>query len=240
MSLFDGTWRPDPQRPRPGEPPEELLLSDEFFACLTCDPPYQLPADGRDHALDGHPRLDVLAITVVDERTVRRIGRRAGLTVLESTSVIDTDGSDRVDTRNVVQSNGRLIVLATRWRRVGPPPAGAHLLSGRWSEIETDMVNHDEDTTYRIVDGALEMRDRWGRSFRAPLDGTVAPYVGDARFTGVSVRWLDGRTIEESDHSGDAVVFVAQWHVNEDGDTMHVRFDDTKGHVMEQSGHRLT
>src|SRR4051812_12661998 len=92
-SIFDGTWRPDPQRPPADKPPEELLLSDGIFTCRSCEPPYELPADGRDHAIDGHPQFDVLAITVVDERTVRRIGRRDGSTVIDSTIVIEAGGS---------------------------------------------------------------------------------------------------------------------------------------------------
>jgi hypothetical protein len=83
----------------------------------------------------------------------------------------------------------------------------------------------------------------WGRNGRADLpyrgDGAVAPYLGDSRFTGVSVRRIDERTIEESDLSGDAVVQVTRWQVDPDGRTMHVRFDDTHGHVTEQTGHKL-
>jgi hypothetical protein len=238
-SIFDGTWRPDPQRRPADAPPEELRLSDGLFTCLTCAPAYELPADGRSHPLEGHPRFDELAVSVVDERTVRRVGRRGGLDVLDATTVISPDGTERIDAFEAMQPDGRGILLETRWIRIGPPPAAGHRISGRWREIETDLVNHDEDTTYRIVDDALEMADCMGRSFRARLDGSVAPYVGDARFTSVSVRWLDDRTIEESDRNGEEIVFVAQWRVNEDGETMHVRFDDTKGHVMEQHGRRV-
>jgi len=41
------------------------------------------------------------------------------------------------------------------------------------------------------------------------------------------------------DGHGDAVALVTRWHVDADGRTMHARFDDTHGHVMEQTGHKL-
>jgi RimJ/RimL family protein N-acetyltransferase len=237
-SIFDGTWRPDPQRPGPNDPPEELHLGDGTFSS-EAESPYAVPADGADHAVAGQRRFDTLAVTVIDERTVRRISKRDGVTVMDSTSVVGEGGGDRLETRHVLQPNGRTVAVVVQWRREGSPVAGAHLLSGRWRLVESDLLDHEEDTTYRIVDGVLAMRDRWGRSFAAKLDGTVAPYVGDPRFTGVAVRWLDDRTIEESDYSGDAVVLAMQWHVDDDGETMHVRFDDLHGGVMEQRGRRL-
>jgi hypothetical protein len=45
--------------------------------------------------------------------------------------------------------------------------------------------------------------------------------------------------MEESNYSGDELVQVTRWHVDPDGTTMHVRFDDTRGHVMDQTGHEL-
>jgi hypothetical protein len=123
--------------------------------------------------------------------------------------------------------------------RVGTAEPGAHPLTGSWRITALDLLNHDEDTTYRVVDGSLSMTDLIGRSYRAPLDGTVVPYLGDVRFTAVSVRQIDDRTIEETNMSGDTVVQVTRWTVTPDGQTMHVRFDDGHGHVMEQSGHRL-
>jgi hypothetical protein len=74
----------------------------------------------------------------------------------------------------------------------------------------------------------------------ARLDGTPSDYRGDPRFTSVSVRWLDDRTIEETDRNGNEVVLVMEWRVEADGATMHVRFDDRRGHVMEQYGRKLS
>jgi hypothetical protein len=255
--VFDGTWRPDYEPPGLEEPPAVLSLGDGIYECRSCSPPYRVPADGQDHAVDGNPRFDTIAITVIDDRTVHQLGRRDGAIVFESTTIVAADGNSSTETRTAATMVGDIlvpiIVAPTDGTGSGPRPVlfrmsaarvgsvtpGAHLLSGSWRVVERDLLNHEEDTTYRIADGFLTMSDRMGRSFTAKLDGAVAPYHGDSRFTGVSVRAIDERTIEESNLSGDSVVQVTRWRVDPDGKTMHVRFDDTRGHVMEQSGHRL-
>jgi hypothetical protein len=255
-SVFDGTWRPDYGPPGPDAPPAVYSLADGEFECGTCQPQLRVPADGQSHPVGDNPHFDSIAVTVVNDRTVRQVGRRRGAVVYESETVIDAGGNTRSETRTAsMEVDGELVSIPSaasgdasgpgpalfrfEFERLGLPEAGAHLLTGSWRMTAFDLLNHDEDTTYRIVDGQLSMTDRMGRSFRAPLDGTVVPYLGDARFTGVSVRQLDERTIEESNLSGQRVVQVARWTVDADGRTMHVRFDDGHGHVMEQSGHRL-
>ena len=239
QSIFDGTWRPDPQRPGPGEKPDALTLSNGIYECQSCRPPYRVPADGQDHPVAGNPRFDTVAITVVDSRTVLKTARRNGAIVVQSRTVVAPDGNSKTETQTVTGVGPAPFDFAENSTRVAPATAGSHVLSGRWRVLEADLVNHDEDTTYRVAHGTLTMNDRMGRSFVAKLDGTVAPYHGDARYTGVAARWIDDHTIEESDRNGDAVVLVAQWHVEADGRTMHVRFNDTQGHVMEQVGHKL-
>lgn len=240
MSIFDGTWRPDPQRPDPDGPPDDLLVDDGFYECRSCQPPYRVPADGQDHPVEGSPRFDAVAVTVVDDRTVRRVTRRDGRLITDSVVIVSADGRSKVETQTVTDSGPIPLVLEIESRRVGGPTRGAHPLSGRWQVVELDLVNHDEDTTYRIVDDTLTMQDRMGRSFVARLDGTPSDYRGDPRFTSVSVRWLDDRTIEETDRNGNEVVLVMEWRVEADGATMHVRFDDRRGHVMEQYGRKLS
>ena len=256
-SVFDGTWRPYYEPPGPDAAPEVLTLAEGIYECLSCDPPFRVSADGRDHAVEGNPRFESISITVADDWTVRQAGRRRGAVVFESTTIVAVDGNSMTETRTAATKVGDVLVpiLSTlageidgeprpvlfrkSAARVGAAQEGAHLLSGSWRVVELDLVNHDEDTTYRIADGALTMADRMGRSFLARLDGPVAPYRGDARFTGVSVRLIDEWTIEESNLNGDTIIQVTRWHVDPDGRTMHVRFDDTHGHVMEQTGYKL-
>ncbi len=255
-TIFDGTWRPHYEPPGSDESPDVVSLAGGIYECHSCHPPYRAPADGRDHVIDGGPRFETIAITVVDDRTVRQVGRRGGEVVYECTTTVAADGNTRTETWTAAMKVGdvlvpvmtplagaadgrRPVLFSSSATRVGPATAGAHLLTGSWKVVELDLLNHEEDTTYRITDGALTMSDGMGRSFTAGLDGVAAPYDGDDRFTGVSVRVIDERTIEEVDFSGDEVVQVTRWRVDRDGRTMHVRFDDTRGHVMDQTGYKL-
>ena len=201
-SIFDGTWRPHYEPPGPDELPDVLSLAGGIFECHSCRPPYRVAADGAEHAVEGNPRFETLAVTVVDDRTVRLVGRRGGASRRTSRrwSLAPT-ATTMTETRTAAKQVGaswcRSCDPGRRGRRpdrdpscsASPPPAsdrptaGAHLLSGTWKVVELDLLNHDEDTTYRIADGSLAMSDRMGRSFTARLDGSIAPYVGDPRFT---------------------------------------------------------
>lgn len=256
-SVFDGTWRPNYEPPGPDEPPDVLTLAEGIYECHSCHPPYRVAADGRRHAVEGHPRFETLSVEVIDDRTVRVIGRRRGAMSYESTMVVAPDGNTMAETRTAAvpvegvlvpmmaplagapDGGARPVLFRISAARIGPATAGAHLLSGSWKAVELDLLNHDEDTTYRIVDDSLTMSDQMGRSYTAWLDGAIAPYHGDPRFSGVSLRRIDERTVEETNLSGDTVVQVTRWQVDPDATTMHVRFDDTRGHVMEQTGHKL-
>jgi hypothetical protein len=237
--------------------PDVLSLADGIYECPSCNPPYRVAADGREHSFEGHPRFEMLSVMVIDDRTVRVVGRRSGAISYQSTMVVAPDGNAMTETRTAAMKAGdvllpimtplvgeadgrrRPVLFRSSAARIGSATAGAHLLSGSWKVVELDLLNHDEDTTYRIASDSLTMSDRMGRSYTAGLDGAIAPYHGDPRFSGVSVRRIDERTIEESDLSGDAVIQLTRWQVDPDGRTMHVRFDDTHGHVMEQTGYKL-
>ena len=104
---------------------------------------------------------------------------------------------------------------------------------------DADVSNHAEDTIFQINGDILSMSDRLGRSFSAKLDGTEAPYNGSDEITSVSLKTIDSHTIEESDKKGAKVVKISRWSVDPDGKTMHVRFDDTHGHVQEQNGSKV-
>ena len=56
----------------------------------------------------------------------------------------------------------------------------------------------------------------------------------------MSLEVIDERTIEERNLRDGMVVPVTRWRVGPDGRTMHVPFDDLHGHVMEQTGHKVT
>jgi hypothetical protein len=104
---------------------------------------------------------------------------------------------------------------------------------------DLDLSNHAEDTIFSFNGDTLSMSDRMGRSFSAKLDGSDAPYQGSEEFTDVSLKKVDDHTIEEYDKKDGKILKVSRWSVAPDGKTIHVRFDDTHGHVQEQDGRKV-
>lgn len=153
---------------------------------------------------------------------------------------ISADGSTHTQVQTVIGMAPRSFDFARTFSRITAGPSGSHVLSGTWRELQADLVNHEEDTTYEVKSNILTMTDRFGRSFSAKLDGTKAPYKGDPEFTGVALKLIDSRAMEESDLKDGKVVKISTWTIRPDGKTMHVRFDDTTGHIQEQDGHRVS
>ena len=87
-SIFDGTWRPHYEPPGPEAMPDVLSLAGGIYECHSCHPPYRVAADATEHVVEGNPRFETLAVTVVDDRTVRLVGRRSGAIAYESTMVV--------------------------------------------------------------------------------------------------------------------------------------------------------
>ena len=238
-SIFDGTWRPDPQKAGPTQKPDRLELSNGQYHCLSCAPPYEVKADGVDHPVVGNQYYDSISITVVDAGKITKTGKKHGNTVLKSIVAVSPDDRTLTEMQTLLGMGDHPLELTSTSARVSAGQRGSHAVSGSWQLIETDLTHHDEDTTYKISGNTLSMSDRMGRSFTAKLDGTDAPYKGDARFTSVSVKLLDARTIEESDKKAGEVVLIDRLSIDPDGKTVHVRFDDTHGKVQHQTGHKL-
>jgi len=239
QSLFAGTWRPDPQRPEPGAKPDTIQLVNGEYECPSCSPPYKIKADGVDHPIPGNPRYDSMSVVVVNDHTISRAVKKAGAKMAETTVTVSQDGT-RMTERQIVSGMGpRPIDWTNQLSRVSGGAKGSHKVSGTWQLIESDLTNHDEDTTYKISGDTVSMSDRMGRSFTAKTDGTDAPYKGMAEFTSVSLKLIDSHTLEETDKKDGQAVLVMRWTIDPDGRTMHARFDDTDGHVMHQTGQKL-
>jgi hypothetical protein len=239
QSVFDGTWRPDPQTFSPTRKPDVIELANGIYECQTCTPPYKVKADGQDQGITGNPYYGTLSITVVDDRTVTKIAKKGGKVVSEAKILVSADGKTKTDVQTMYDMAPRPIEMTSHSSRVSIGPQGSHLLSGSWRITDGDVSNHAEDTIFKITGGTLSMSDQMGRSFSAKLDGTEAPYKGSDEFTSVSLRKVDDHTIEESDKKDGKVVKISRWSVAPDGKTIHVRFDDTHGHVQEQDGHKV-
>lgn len=239
QSVFEGTWRPDPQVFGPTRKPDVVDLAHGMYDCQTCKPPYQIKADGHDQAISGNPSYDTVSITVLGDRSVKKIAKKGANTVAESEIVVSDDGEQLTERQTLYFMAPRPIEFTTHSSRVSAASPGANAISGTWRATDGDVSNHAEDTIFKVTGDTLAMSDRMGRSFSAKLNGNDAPYDGSDEFTSVSLKLVDAHTIEESDKRAGKVVKINLWSIGADGKTMHVRFDDTQGHVQEQTGHKV-
>lgn len=239
QSAFTGTWRPDPQVYGLTQKTDVIGLVNGHYECRSCSPPYKVRVDGHDHMVEGNPYYDTLSMRVVDDRTISKVAKKAGKVVLEAQVLVSADGATMTEVQTIFEMAPRPIEFTTHFARVSTGPRGSHAVSGEWRMTDGDLSNHAEDTIFRVNQNLLSMSDRMGRSFSARLDGTDAPYHGSHEFTSVSLKVIDTNTIEESDKKDGKVVKISVWSVGSDGKTMHVRFDDTHGHVQEQDGHKV-
>jgi hypothetical protein len=238
QSAFNGTWRPDPQRPT-HEKPEVAVLTHGEYDCQSCTPPYKVKVDGHDQAVAGNPYFDTLMITVIDDRSIAKTAKRSGTVSVYSKETVAADGATKTEVQTLLGMAPVAIELTAKFSRVSAGPAGTHPVSGSWQMTELDVSNHAEDTTFKVSGGALSMTDRMNRSFTARLDGTQSPYKGSDEFDRVSLQLIDARTLEESDFKGGTLVKISRWALAPDGQTIHARFDDTHGHIQEQDGRKI-
>src|SRR5579871_2012463 len=105
QSPFDGTWRPDPQRPGPNQPNDVIRLSDGEYECPSCTPPYRVKADGIPHPVAGNPRYDAVSVQVVDDRRITKTANKNGSTVLQSNVEVSPDGQALTE-REIISDAG--------------------------------------------------------------------------------------------------------------------------------------
>lgn len=238
QSAFDGTWRPDRERPN-NSPTEIAVLANGEYHCKTCEPSYKIKADGHDQPIKGNPYYDTVKVAIVNDRVITKTGKKEGKVLTDTKVTVSADGTSKTEVQTLIGMAPVPIELTSKFSRVSAAAPASHQISGGWKMIEMDVSNHAEDTVFKVSGGALSMSDRMGRSFTAKFDGTQAPYKGSDEFSGVSLKLVDERTIEESDLKDGKVVQNSRWALSPDGQSIHARFDDTNGHIQEQDGHKV-
>lgn len=232
---IDGTWKIDLDKVHMPTKPDVLVLKDGVYQCQTCVPAIRVPADGRDHPVSGHPYFDSMAVTVVNDHTVRETDKKDGKVVATSTTTVAPGGdtatfefSDSSDTQSApVTGKGTMT-------RVAKGPAGAHALSGSWRTSHLQTVSDNALTmTFKEDNGRLSMHNPTGQSYEAKLDGTEAPYKGDPGITSVAVRSTGKNAVTETDKRNGKVVSVTTMKVQPDGRTMDITVDNKlRGNTM--------
>jgi len=219
-SPFDGTWRTDMAQTRLSPKPVSFYLSDGWYHCTTCAPSIDVQADGQEHPVSGQS-YDTLSVTVVDPHTLSLVAKKAGKVVYEQTRTVSADGKVlTVKTTIHPMDNNAPETFEATGKRSGIAPSGVHATSGNWIVEKENGSANALTTTYKLNGDELTMSEPDGATYTAKLDGGDFPVKGSYGFDTVSVKKIDGHTIEETDKRDGTVVDIAKMTVN--GKTMTI------------------
>jgi hypothetical protein len=225
QSRFDGTWRMKMETLEFSGTPEEYLIAEGLYHCLSCVPKVDVPTDGVDHKASGHEAYyDTIAVRVLDPRSLEFVFKKNGKLVAESKETVSADGKTMTEEfQNAGDADS--VVGKAGFIRVGEAPPGLHALSGKW---QMRAIRNDTEagtlTTYRSIPNGLKIIS--GReSYEAKFDGRDYSVGKDLHST-ISLTLIDDRTLEETDKADGKILTVSRMTVSKDGATMTVKSTD--------------
>lgn len=228
QTAFDGTWRLDLSKAQLPKKPDQYLLQNGTYTCESCVPTYTAKADGQDHKVTGQPYFDTVSVRVVNDKTVEFTQKRNGKTVGTDKATVDSTGNHLTDEftwqpeASSKQQSGKAVST-----RVTKGPAGSHAISGSWrGEKIAEMSQEAMTWTYKTSADGMSMKAATGESYDAKFDGKDYPYKGDPGTTSVSLKKIDGNTVEETDKRDGKIISVNRLTVSPEAKTMKIDVDD--------------
>lgn len=227
QSAFTGTWKIDIDSYQLPDKPIVRTVANGIYECLSCAPPYKLPADGRFHPIAGYDEWDEASVEVVDARTVRAVFRRGGRVVSSYDMTVSPDGQSLISSRLFTGVDGAEPIRSEmRQTRVAPAPPGSHPVSGSWRRAAVAAASESARTaTVRREGDRFEAIYPSGEAFTATLGGPPVPLRGASGVT-VTAEAAGERTIIVTNLRGDRVLSVETWTVTPDGRTLELAVDN--------------
>src|SRR5271166_5718454 len=144
QSPFDGTWKIDLSKTKLPKKPDVLLVQNGMFECKTCAPPINVKADGQFQKVSGDPYIDMVKVTVVDDRQVDSESQKDGKQISTVKRSVSDDGNTLTEewTYSGNPSGGTVSGKDTS-TRVAKGPAGSNAVSGSWREAKSDVATAD-------------------------------------------------------------------------------------------------
>jgi len=222
QSPFDGTWHLNPSQSKLDPKPFTVYLSQGWYHCVSCTPPYDVQADGQVHAVAGQT-FDTESVTIVDAHTLSFVDQKGGKTVSEGTVTVSADGKTAtIKEKNYPMGGGDPQNSTMNLKRSGVLPAGVHAASGNWVATGFNDTAADLTFTYKSNGDEITMTDPTGDSYTAKFDGSDYPFKGSYGTDAVSLKKIDAHTIEETDKLNGKVVMVSKMTVAASGKTMTI------------------
>lgn len=222
QSAFNGTWHTDLSKSKLSTKPNVFYLSQGWYHCVSCNPTYDVKADGTDQPVTGQA-YDTISVKEDDAKTISLIAKKAGAVDFEQTRTVSNDGKTlNVKTTAHPPNSAQPVTAEVTATLSGAAPLGVHAASGSWVIGKIKQSDNGLDTTYKVDGDQITMTEPTGESYTAKLDGTDAPFKGSNNTDSVSVKKIDAHTIEETDKRAGEVIEVDKITVSPNGKTMTV------------------
>ena len=223
QSPLDGTWRVDLAQTKFSPKPLTFYISQGWYHCTgSCNPSYDIAADGQDHPVAGHS-YDTLSVTIVDDHTITAVGKKGGTVIFEQTRTVSADGKTlTVKSTGHPMSGGPSTTFETVGKRIGNAVSGVHATSGDWVIVKQSGNSSALLTTYKTSGDEITMTEPTGETYTAKFDGNDYPVHGAYGYDAVSLKKINAHTIEETDKRDGTVTDVSTMTVSANGKTMTV------------------
>ena len=214
---FDGTWKADLASAEFEDQPDVYLLRDGQYQCSSCNPPLTTAADGKFHAVADRPYFDSMAVTVVDDRTVKFERKKGDRDVGSSSWQVSPDGKT-LNVEFVDKTAATPVTGKGTSTRVAAAPAGAHAVSGSWKANRLDTLSDEALTSSYDVEGdTIRYKSGEGLSYEAKVGGPDVPVQGDPSGLVVAVTRPSDNSIVETYKRDGKVVGIATITIGADG-----------------------
>ena len=230
-SAFDGKWKLHPESVKVTGKANQIQVLEGVFTCSSCQPEISVKADGTDQKVEGHDYYDTVAVTVVSPSSIHIVNKKGGKLVSTINYDVSTDGNT-LTTRFQNHTGSQVATgTLTQTRRAAGRP-GSHRVSGSWQPDTLQDANAAALTyAYQMTNDQFSMH--WnGQSFNARFDGNKYPVHGDPGNTMVSVKRLNDRTVEQTDHRQGRVTNEIRLAAASDGKTIDVTDNDVIRHQI--------
>jgi hypothetical protein len=226
QSRFEGTWEIDMGTLHFSSPPEEYLLNNGRYQCMSCVPKVDVSADGTEQAVKGQPYFDTIMVEVLDPSSVKFAFKKNGKPTFACTETVSPDGKTMTEHFTEDPTASQLTGHAL-FTRVNDGPSGSHALSGSW-EMQTvrNVSPTGPTTTYHVTADGVSV-SAGPVTFDAKFDGKDYPVKGDPTQM-VSLKLIDDRTIEQTDKHDGKVMTVMVSQVSLDGKSISVTSTDKR------------
>ena len=133
QSPFDGTWRVNFSQSKLSPKPNVFYLSQGWYHCISCNPAFDVKADGQDQAVTGQA-YDTISVHEVDAKSTASVTKKGAVTVSEQTRTVSSDGKTlTVKSTFHPQNGGQPVTTEVKATRVGIAPSGVDSTERQWS-----------------------------------------------------------------------------------------------------------